>query len=300
MQRLLILLILIATKAGTAQPVTHSKILPNGFTIYVIENHEQPQVYGAVAVRAGSKHDPKEATGIAHYLEHMLFKGTEQMGTTNFAAEKIWLDSITYYYDELGKLTDDKARLKIQLKINELSIKAGEYAIPNEVDRMLAEIGGSGVNAYTTVESTVYYNTFPSNQLEKWMEIYSHRFQKPVFRLFQSELETVYEEKNRKMDDKYMQVFDDYLKKFFKHHPYGQQTTLGETEHLKNPSLRRMYEFFNTYYVPNNMGLIICGDVNHEEVFALAEKKFGVMQRKEVPEFTFEPEAPFKGKEIIR
>ncbi len=265
-----------------------------------MENHDQPQVFGAIAVRAGSKNDPHDATGMAHYLEHMLFKGTTTMGTTNYTEEKIWLDSITFYYGKLGNTLEEANRLKIQLKINELSIKAGAFAIPNEVDKMLAEIGGTNVNAYTTVESTVYHNAFPSNQLEKWMAIYSHRFQNPVFRLFQSELETVYEEKNRKMDDMGTPIFEFYLKHFFKKHPYGQQTTIGETAHLKNPSLSTMYKYFETYYVPNNMALVLSGDVDHTEVFALAEKKFGSLKQKEVPTFPLFEEKEFKGKEVIR
>ena len=300
MIRLLGIFLIFAPVFGGAQSKVFQKILPNGFTIYVLENHDQPQVYGAVAVRAGSKNDPHDATGIAHYLEHMLFKGTTDMGTKNFTEEKIWLDSISFYYDILGKTIDETKRLKIQLKINQLSIKAGEYAIPNEMDRMLAQIGSTNVNAYTTVESTVYHNSFPPNQLEKWMEIYAHRFQDPIFRLFQSELETVYEEKNRKMDDRFTPLFEFYLKHFFEKHPYGQQSTLGETEHLKNPSLTKMYEFYQNYYVPNNMLLVISGDVNHEYVFDLAEKKFSSWKSKPIPEYPIYAERDFKGKEIIR
>jgi zinc protease len=290
---------LVSFLSDAQQPVFEKK-LANGFTIYVMENHDQPQVFGAVAVRAGSKNDPRDATGMAHYLEHMLFKGTTTMGTINYMEEKIWLDSITFYYDKLGQTREESKRLNIQLKINELSIKASSFAIPNEIDKMLAEIGGTNVNAYTTVESTVYHNSFPPNQLQKWMELYSHRFQQPVFRLFQSELETVYEEKNRKMDDMGTSIFEFYLKNFFKNHPYGQQTTIGETEHLKNPSLKKMYQYLETYYVPNNMALVLSGDVNHEEVFALAEEKFGTLKQKPIPEFPTFEEKEFNGKEIIR
>jgi zinc protease len=173
--RLLPIYLIVTSFWANAQQQVFEKKLANGFTIYVMENHDQPQVFGAVAVRAGSKNDPADATGMAHYLEHMLFKGTRTMGTINYAEEKIWLDSITFYYDKLGNTLDEAKRLKIQLKINELSIKAGSFAIPNEIDKMLAEIGGTNVNAYTTVESTVYHNSFPPNQLEKWMELYSFR-----------------------------------------------------------------------------------------------------------------------------
>lgn len=301
MKWLLAILVFIPFSKGlSAQALVHEKVLENGFTVIVFENHEQPQAYGAVVVKAGAKHDPADATGMAHYLEHMLFKGTTTMGTIDYEKEKIWLDSITFYYEKLGQTKDEKNREQIQLKINELSIKAGEFAIPNEVDRMLAEIGSLGVNAYTTFESTVYHNTFPSNQLEKWMDIYSHRFQEPVFRLFQAELETVYEEKNRKMDDLGSSIFEYYLKHFFKSHPYGQQTIIGETEHLKNPPLKKMYDYFNTYYVANNMALIVSGDVTPNEVFALAEKKFASLKAKPIPTFKTFDEKPFNGREVLK
>lgn len=294
------LVVLFSSFIARGQSNVFEKTLANGFQIFVHENHDQPQVYGAVAIRAGSKHDPVDATGMAHYLEHMLFKGTQTMGTVDYQKEKIWLDSITYCYDQLGKTTNADKRLAIQLQINRLSIKAADYAIPNEMDKLLAEIGSSGVNAYTMVESTVYHNVFPSNQLEKWMSLYAARFDQPVFRLFQSELETVYEEKNRKSDDMGSSIFDFYLERFFKHHPYGQQTTIGKTEHLKNPSLTKMYDYFNTYYVPNNMALVISGDVDHNNVFQLAERYFSRFSYKEVPPFPNYVEEEFKGKEVIK
>lgn len=276
------------------------KTLDNGFRIMVYENHELPQAYGAVTVNAGSKHDPANATGMAHYLEHLLFKGTNDLGTTNFEKEKPILDSITNMYDSLGKTKDPAKRLAMQLFINKLSIRAAQYAIPNEMDQMLSEIGSIAVNAYTTAENTVYYNIFPSQQLEKWMAIYAHRFEKPVFRLFQAELEIVYEEKNRGMDDLFTSLLETYSKEFYKKHPYGQQTTIGTTEHLKNPPLRKVYEYFYRYYIPNNMALVISGDVDHERVFELAETFFGKWERRPKPIFSVPIEDHFKGKEKIK
>ncbi len=285
---------------ATAQERFFSETLANGLSIYVVENHDQPQVYGAIAVRAGSKHDPSNATGMAHYLEHMLFKGTDVLGTINFNAEKPLLDSITILYDLLGSIKENYQREKIQQHINRLSLRAGEFAIANETDKLLSQIGSSGVNASTNFESTVYYNSFPAHEIEKWMSLYAERFYHPVFRLFQSELETVYEEKNRKSDDMGSSIFDFYMQQFFKHHPYGQQTVIGTTEHLKNPSLSKMYDYFNTYYVPENMALIICGDVNAVEVFSLTEKYFSKWIKKSSPVYPEYKEADFKGKEIIK
>lgn len=273
--------------------------LKNGLQVYLSENHDQPKIFGMVAVRAGGKHDPADATGIAHYLEHMLFKGTDKLGTTNYNEEKIYLDSISQLYEELGKTKDAKLRQNIQKEINRISVTAAKYAIPNEMDRMLSEIGGNDVNAFTTEEHTAYFNTFPSHEIEKWLDIYAHRFENPVFRLFQSELETVYEEKNRSNDNTFGMVYEEFMKNFYKKHPYGQQTILGTTEHLKNPSLKKMYEYYNTYYVANNMALFLSGDFNADEVIKYIETRFSNLRSAPVPAFPKYEEAPFKGKEKV-
>lgn len=274
-------------------------VLKNGLTVLLSENHDIPQVFGMVVVKAGGKNDPADATGLAHYLEHMLFKGTTTMGTINYEKEKPFLDKINDLYEELGKTTDPEARKKIQKQINEQSLKAGEFAIPNEIDKLLGEIGSTGTNAFTTEDFTAYHNTFPSNQMERWLEIYSHRFEKPVFRLFQSELETVYEEKNRGNDNAFNKLFETFLEKFYKKHPYGQQTVIGKTEHLKNPPLKKMYEYFNTYYVANNMALILAGDFVPEEILPIIEKKFSDWRTGKIPDYPEYKEDPFKGRELI-
>jgi predicted Zn-dependent peptidase len=274
--------------------------LPNGLTVYINEDPHAADVYGAVAVKGGGKRDPKDATGIAHYLEHMLFKGTDRLGTHNYAAEKPLLDQITRLYDQLGQTRDEQERERIQKHINELSVEAAKYAVPNEMDRLINRIGGNNVNAFTSEEAIVYFNRFPAHQIGPWLDLYAHRFQNPVFRLFQSELETVYEEKNRSMDNFGSVLFETFNKHFFKNHPYGQQTILGETEHLKNPSLSKMQAYFDTYYVPNNMALMLMGPIRAEEVRPLIEKHFGVFQPRPVPPFPEYPEAPFKGREVVR
>lgn len=274
--------------------------LQNGFTIFLTENHDKPQIFGAVIVKAGGKNDPADATGMAHYLEHMLFKGTTSLGTIDYEKEKILLEEINSLYDSLGKTTDKEKRKLIQKKINDVSVKAGDYAIPNEMDRMLTEIGSDDVNAFTTEDLTCYYNSFPSNQLSRWVEIYAHRFQNPVFRLFQAELETVYEEKNISMDNPLEYVMEQYMKRFYKVHPYGQQTVIGKTEHLKNPSLRKMYDYFNTHYVANNMALVLSGDFNSEEIIPLLQEKFGKWRSGKIPEFPEYKENDFKGREFFK
>jgi len=272
--------------------------LDNGLTVVLSEDHNQPIVYGVVVTKAGSKNDPSDATGMAHYMEHMLFKGTEELGTTDWTKEKPYIDQIISLYEELGKTPEPEKRKEIQKKINEASVEANKYAIPNELDKVLKQIGSTDVNANTSNDRTVFHNAFPSNEIERWIEIYSHRFYKPVFRGFQSELETVYEEKNLYSDMFQFNLFEEFNKVFFKNHPYGQQPLIGTIEHLKNPSLNKMYQFFNTYYVPNNMALVLVGDFDSEKIIPLIKEKFGVWKSKEIPSAKTWEEKPFIGREF--
>ncbi|MDP2422791.1 MAG: insulinase family protein [Bacteroidales bacterium] len=271
--------------------------LKNGLTVYLNEDHAKPEIFGAVVVKTGSCNDPDDATGIAHYFEHIMFKGTDRIGTINWEAEKVYLDSISMYYDQLFETADPAARTAIQKKINQLSLKAAEYAIPNEVDVLLRDIGGEMLNAFTSFEQTVYHNSFPANQLEKWMEIYAERFRNPVFRLFQSELETVYEEKNLYSDRPMQLMIEDLLQTFYKDHPFS-KPIIGTTEHLKNPRLSKMMGFYNTWYVANNMALILAGSFNSDEIIPMIEEKFGSLRSAELPTIPDCPLAPFNGREF--
>ena len=273
--------------------------LANGMKVLLVENHDKPEISGAFVVNVGSKNDPADNTGMAHYLEHMLFKGTETMGTTDYAKEKIHLDAIVSLYDSLGMETDEEKRKVIQKKINDASNLAAQYALPNEFDRIIAEMGGTNLNAFTTADMTVYLNVFPPNQIEKWLDVYVHRMQHPVFRLFQTELETVYEEKNRSMNEPINNLFEYFLENFYKGHPYGDQTTIGKTEHLKNPSLSTMYQYFYKYYVPNNMALVLVGDFNSEAILPLIEEKLNQLPYKPLEENDDFPLEPFEGRKVL-
>jgi len=256
--------------------------LKNGLTVYLNVDKSQPNVFGMVVVKGGSKRDPQDATGIAHYFEHIMFKGTDNLGTIDYKKEKVFLDSIEIMYDKLGSTKDELEREKIQLKINDLSLKAAEFAIPNEFDKVITKMGGTGINAFTSNEMIAYHNFFPADQIEKWAEVYSDRFIHPVFRLFQSELETVYEEKNRSMDSPFGKLFSEINASLYKGHPY-ENTVLGSIEHLKNPSLRKMKEYFDTYYVANNMAVILVGNFDKEKVKPLLEEKFGIWRTGKIP-----------------
>ncbi|MDD2549502.1 MAG: insulinase family protein [Bacteroidales bacterium] len=272
--------------------------LDNGLTVILNEDHSKPEVFGVVMVKAGGKNDPADATGMAHYMEHMLFKGTQKLGTTNWEKEKPHIDKIFALYDELGKTTDEIKRKDIQTQINEESLKAAEYAIPNELSNLINEMGGSNMNAGTGPDYTVFYNKFPSSQVEKWIDLYAHRFAEPVFRSFQAELEVVYEEKNLYSDQFQTKLLEEFQRHFFKNHPYGQQTLIGTVDDLKNPSLTKMYDFFKTYYVPNNMAVVLSGDFDSNEVMPLIEKNFGKWVQNDIPEARVWNEEPFDGREF--
>lgn len=303
------LLIVLASLPALAQPFStfandplkiKQFTLANGLVVYLHEDHNKPEVFGAMVVRAGGKYDPKDATGMGHYLEHMLFKGTTRMGTTNYEAERIFLAKIDSLYEELPKQKDPAARLEVQKQINAANLKASEFAIANEMDQMLQSIGSRDLNAYTDQERIVYHDYFPPHQLEKWMAIYSHRFDKPIFRLFQSELETVYEERNRATDNMGYTLMTTVSKNFFKNHPYGTQEILGTAEHLKNPSLVKMKQYYDKYYVANNMALVLCGDIDVAQASALATKYFSSLPRGPVDAFPKYEEQPFNGREYVK
>lgn len=273
--------------------------LENGFTVILNYDPDQTGVFGAIGVKVGSKNDPSDATGMAHYQEHMLFKGTTSLGTLDWEKEKPYIDSIFAMYDELGKTKDEERRLKIQKKINDYSVKANEFAAPNEFSNLIKSIGGVGLNAFTSPDMTVYHNAFPANQMEKWLELYSHRFIDPVFRGFQSELEVVYEEYNMNADFFVSKLLEEFNKNLFKNHPYGTQTTIGTVEHLKSPSLTKMYDFFKKYYVANNMVLVLSGNFDVKTTKPLIASKFGRLRKAEVNGLDKIVEAPFNGRELV-
>ncbi len=272
--------------------------LKNGLTVFLNVDKSQPNVFGMIVVKGGSKRDPQDATGIAHYFEHIMFKGTDKLGTIDYKKEKVFLDSIEVMYDKLAEATTDEEREKIQLKINDLSLKAADYAIPNEFDKVITKMGGKGINAFTSNEMIAYHNYFPANQFEKWATVYSDRFIHPVFRLFQSELETVYEEKNMSMDNPFSKLIEELNSNLYKGHPYA-NTVLGSIEHLKNPSLRKMKEYFDTYYVANNMALILVGNFDIDKVKPIIEEKFGIWRSGKIPPFPDYKIPEIKGRKLV-
>ncbi|MDQ0476587.1 pitrilysin family protein [Chryseobacterium sp. MDT2-18] len=273
--------------------------LKNGLTVILSPTKKDPRIQAYVAVKAGSKTDPRTNTGLAHYLEHMLFKGTDKYGSLDWAKEKPQLDKIDALYEQYNKTKDADQRKAIYKKIDSVSGVASKFAIANEYDKMMTSMGAQGTNAFTSFEQTVYTDDVPSSSLDKYLAVQGERFRNPVLRIFHTELEAVYEEKNRSLDSDGSKVFETLFSELFKNHNYGQQTTIGTVEDLKNPSLVEIRKYFNNYYVPNNMGVILSGDFNPDEVIAKVDKAFANMKFKEVSKYTFVPETPI-AKPIIK
>lgn len=267
--------------------------LPNGLKVYLSVNKDKPRISALIAVRTGSRNDPAETTGLAHYLEHLMFKGTQKFGTSNYAAEVPLLNDIEARYEQYRKVTDPELRKKLYHEIDSVSQLAAQYNIPNEYDKMMASIGGEGTNAYTSNDVTCYTENIPANEVENWSRIQSDRFQNMVIRGFHTELEAVYEEKNIGMAQDNRKLFEALFAKLFPSHPYGTQSTIGTQEHLKNPSITNIKNYFNRYYCPNNVTICLAGDLDFDATMDVIERYFGDWKANENlsrPEFA--PMAP--------
>ncbi|MDR1980024.1 MAG: insulinase family protein [Tannerellaceae bacterium] len=266
--------------------------LDNGLKVYLSVNKDKPRIQTYIAVRVGGKNDPAETTGLAHYFEHLMFKGTKNFGTSDYTAEKPLLDQIESLFETYRKTTDEKVRKAIYTEIDSVSQEASKIAIPNEYDKLMSTIGAQGTNAFTSYDVTAYTEDIPANEIENWAMIQADRFTNPVIRLFHTELETVYEEYNMSLARDGRKVYETVMQGLFPHHPYGKQTVLGTQDHLKNPSIVNIKNYFDTYYVPNNMAVCMAGDFNPDEVIEIIDKHFGSLQRKDIPVLKTDPEEP--------
>ncbi|MCQ2298384.1 MAG: insulinase family protein [Bacteroidales bacterium] len=266
--------------------------LDNGLKVFMSVNPGAPKVQTYIAVKAGSKNDPHETTGLAHYLEHMMFKGTQKLGTQDWEKEKVLIQKIEDLFEAYRMFDDEATRAAIYHKIDSLSYEASKLAVANEYDKAMSAIGSTGTNAFTSNDYTMYVENIPNNQIETWCEIQADRFQNLVLRLFHTELETIYEEKNMSLTKDNRKVNDVMFKTLFPHHPYGMQTTLGEQEHLKNPSMRNIRNFVAQYYVPNNICISMAGDFDPDEAIRIIDKYWGNMKPGNVPALRYEAEQP--------
>ncbi|MES2372457.1 MAG: insulinase family protein [Bacteroidota bacterium] len=291
-----------ATAAGyTYKYVTNDPIharfytLKNGLTVILSPNKTEPRITVKIPVRAGSNTDPRDHTGLAHYLEHMVFKGTDKFGSLDWAKEKPLLDKIDALYEQYNKTTDPAKRKQIYAEIDKTSGEAAKYSIANEYDKMLKAMGAQGSNAHTFVEETVYEEDIPANAVEKFLDVQSERFRNPILRIFHTELEAVYEEKNRGLDNDGNKMQEAMFYYLFPTHNYGQQTTIGTIEHLKNPSLTAIREYYYKYYVPNNMAIVMSGDFDPDKLIKMIDTKFSYMKPKTFEEYKPAPEKPLEG-----
>lgn len=272
--------------------------LKNGLKVFLAQNFDAPKIQTYIPVRTGSNNDPADNTGLAHYLEHMMFKGTSKIGTQDWEKEKVLLDQISDLYEQHKAEPDPEKKKDIYRAIDRVSQEASRYAIANEYDKAISSLGATGTNAHTWFDETVYKNNIPKNELEKWLKIEKERFSELVLRLFHTELESVYEEFNRAQDNDSRLVQYEMMDALFPNHPNGQQTTLGKAEHLKNPSMKAIHQYFNDYYVPNNYAMVLVGDLDFEETIQLIDRYFGAIPYRKLPEKTPVTEQPIK--EIVK
>ena len=277
--------------------------LDNGLKVYLMVNNDMPKVQTAIAVRTGGKNDPAETTGLAHYLEHIMFKGTTKFGTMDYSSEAPLLDKIESLYETYRQTTDPAARTAIYHEIDSISYLASTYAVANEYDKLMSGIGSEGSNAFTSEDETVYIENIPSNEIDNWAAVQSERFKNMVIRGFHTELEAVYEEYNRSLTQDIRKVLEAMNSLLYPSHPYGTQTVIGTQDHLKNPSITNIKNYFNKYYVPNNVAICMCGNISYDEVMDIISKHFSDWQPSSgVEPLHFPPEPPMNGvvsKEVI-
>ncbi|WP_294248920.1 insulinase family protein [uncultured Chryseobacterium sp.] len=269
--------------------------LKNGLKVFLARNADAPRIQTYIPVRTGSNNDPADNTGLAHYLEHMMFKGTSKLGTLNWDEERKLLDQISDLYEQHKAEPDPEKKKEIYRNIDRVSQEASRYAIANEYDKAISSLGATGTNAHTWFNETVYKNNIPNNELEKWLKIEKDRFSDLVLRLFHTELESVYEEFNRAQDNDSRLVQYEMMDALFPSHPNGQQTTLGKAEHLRNPSMKAIHKYFDEYYVPNNYAMVMVGDLDFEETIQLIDRYFGTLPYRELPAKIPVTEKPISG-----
>lgn len=268
--------------------------LKNGLKVYLSVNKDEPRVEGMISVRTGSKNDPAETSGLSHYFEHIMFKGTDNYGTIDWAKEKPLLDKLSDLYEKHLATNDSIEKQKIYKEIDKVSLEASKYALPSEYENMSLQVGANGTNAFTNYDMTSYINNFPSCEMEKWLVLESERFRNPVFRLFHTELETVYEEFNISQQNDNWNANDVMMSALFQNHTYG-RPVIGFGKHLKNPSMVNIRNYFNKYYVTNNMAIILSGDFDYEQTIRLVDKYFGNKAKSDSLQFPkFDAEKPIE------
>ena len=298
-----ILLLLVSTALAAAQDLasfekrTTVKKLANGLTVVIYERPEAPVFSFFTHVDAGSVQDPLGKTGLAHMFEHMAFKGTDKIGTTNYSAEKVALEKVekayAAYIAERDKTVgrDDKKVKELEKAWKDAVAEANKYVKPNEFGEIVEREGGEGMNAFTNDDETGYHYAFPSNRVELWAYLESERFLHPVMRQFYDERNVVIEERRMRTDSRPIgRLVEQFIASAFEAHPYH-RPTIGWISDLNSFSATDAQRFFDTYYIPSNMVVAVVGDVKATEVMPIIEKYFGRLQSPPTPDerTTLEP-----------
>ena len=272
--------------------------LKNGLTLYLSRNTAVPRVAVMTMVRAGSTDEPEQSTGLAHYFEHMMFKGSPRMGSLDWAKEKKLLDRISDLFEQRKKESDPKKKELLYQEIDKLSGEAAKYAVAGEFSALASALGTAGLNAATSHDYTFYIADVPSNELEKYLKLDAERFSEPVLRLFHTELEAVYEEFNRSQDKDHQTAIKELCRALLPVHPGG-RPIIGEPEHLKNPSMKDIMKFYDRFYVPGNMAVALVGDLDFEKAYEMVENTFGRFPAGDPPKRAVPLESPLKKNQHI-
>src|SRR6202034_1349612 len=274
------------------------KKLPNGLTLMICERPESPVFSFFTLVDAGSAQDPLRATGLAHMFEHMAFKGTDKIGTTDYAGEKPALEKVevayaAYIAERDKSVGRDEAKLKQLEKAWKDAIAAADkYVVPNQFGKIVAQSGGQDVNAFTDYDETAYHYSLPANRLELWAYLESERFLHPVLREFYKERNVVIEERRMSTDSNPTgRLEEQFNAAAFEAHPYH-RPTIGWMSDLNSFSATDAKKFFDKYYVPANMVVAVAGDVKASQVLPMLEKFFGRLPASQKPDETTTTEPP--------
>ena len=261
--------------------------LDNGMKFLVLERHQAPVVSFLTYADVGGADEPTGKTGVAHFLEHLAFKGTQRIGTKDYKAEKPLLDRLDslseqiYLVNTLTTPGDEGG--KLQAEFDKVQAEALKLVEQNELGQIVLQAGGVGLNANTSVEATRYFYSFPSNKLELWMSLESERFLEPVFREFYKEKDVILEERRLRVDNSPIgKMVEALLDKAYTVHPY-KRPTIGYEQDIRNLTRQDVQQFFDTYYVPSNITIALVGDVNPKQVKQLAQAYFGRFKAKPSP-----------------
>ena len=307
---LALLLVAVATVASAQdlasfEKRTSTRKLDNGLTVILVERHDAPVFSYCTMVNTGSTQESPGITGLAHMFEHMAFKGSDRVGTTNWAAEQKALQRVEETYGaynaarhaETGR--DEKKIAELETAWKDAMAEADKYVASDEFSQTIDRAGGVGLNAFTTNDQTAYFFSAPSNRFELWAFLESERFRHPVFRQFYKERDVVTEERRQSVESSpFGRLQEDFIATAFVAHPYG-FSGIGWPSDLASFSATDAEAFFHKYYVPSNIVIVVVGDVNPAEAWPIIDKYFGRLPKAPHPEELATVEPPQRGERTV-